>query len=132
MAIDFKKLAQEATSLSPIMVGREKLDTEDVVNKEFTIIEFGFAPKFDKNSKPVVDPETGEVDTYGVVVLQEIPDHYYCVGKVFTNVCKIWAAQYDTVEEASSDLAASGGVRVRFYPDHTKNGNNLTKVQILS
>lgn len=132
MAFDFKKVAQENTSLSPVMVGKDKLETDEILNKDLTIIEFGFAPKFDKEGNVVVDDSTGEVDTFGVVVFKEIPNKYYCVGTVFTKVCKAWAAGFDGPEEASVALESEGGVKVRFTPSKTKKGNNLTAVEILN
>lgn len=128
---NFKQTAQAQTSLSPIMVGRNKLDTDDVINRELTIIAFNFAPKFDIKGYPIVDESTGEPDEFGVVVFKEQPDSYYCVGTVFTKVCKAWAAGFPTVAEASLALEQSGGVRVKFRPGKTKNGNNLTNVDIL-
>lgn len=132
MSFNFKKVAQENTLLSAIMVGREKLETEDILGKELTIIGFDFAPKFDQHGMPVADPSTGEVDTFGVVVFAEYPDKYYCVGAVFTKVCHAWAAGFDSPQEASEALAAEGGVRVRFTASKTKKGNNLTAVDILN
>lgn len=132
MSFDFKKAAQETTLLSPVMLGRDKLETPDVINQELTIIEFGFAPKFDAQGHPVVDDSTGEVDTFGVVVFAEKPNHYYCVGTVFTKVCHVWAAEFPTAEEASAALRESGGVRVKFTDSKTKKGNNLTAVEILN
>lgn len=127
----FKKVAQEQTLLSPIMADKTKLETEDVLNKELTIIAFDFAPKFDQAGNPMVDPSTGEVDTFGVVVFKEMEDCYYCVGTVFTKVCKAWEAPFENAAEASAALAQEGGVRVRFTQGKTKKGNNLTAVQIL-
>lgn len=127
---NFKQVAQTQTLLSPIMVGKEKLETEDVVNRELTIIGFDFAPKFDQNGNPIVD-ENGVPDEFGVVVFKECPDNYYCVGTVFSKVCKAWAAPFQTVKAASDALEAEGGVRVRFKPGKTKKGNNLTSVDIL-
>lgn len=132
MSFNFKKVAQENTLLSGIMVGREKLETEDILDKELTIIGFDFAPKFDQQGKTVVDSSTGEVDTFGVVVFAEYPDKYYCVGAVFTKVCHAWAAGFDSTQEASAALAAEGGVRVKFSASKTKKGNNLTAVDILN
>lgn len=131
MSFNFKQVAQENTLLSSIMVGKEKLETEDILDKELTIIGFDFAPKFDQQGKPVVD-ENGEVDTFGVVVFAEHPDKYYCVGAVFTKVCHAWAAGFESAQEASSALAAEGGVRVKFSASKTKKGNNLTAVDILN
>lgn len=131
MSYNFKKAAQENTLLSAIMAGREKLETEDVLDQELTIIAFDFAPKFDQAGNPVVDPTTGEADTFGVVVFKEHPNSYYCVGAVFTKVCHAWAAPFATAQEASAALKAEGGVKVRFTASKTKKGNNLTAVEIL-
>lgn len=129
---NFKAAAQEATLLSAIMVGRDKMDTDEVLDKELTIVGFDFAPKFDEKGKPVIDDSTGEVDTFGVVVFQEYPDKYYCVGTVFTKVCKTWEAAFSSAKEASEVLAAEGGVKVKFTSSKTKKGNNLTAVEILN
>lgn len=131
MSFNFKKVAQENTLLSPIMVGRSKLDTDDIINQELTIIGFDFAPKFDQKGSPITN-ESGEVDTFGVVVFKEHPEAYYCVGAVFTKVCHAWAANFASPQDASEALAAEGGVRVRFTPGKTKKGNNLTSVEILN
>ena len=132
MSFNFKQVAQENTLLAAIMVGKEKLETEQVINKELTIIAFDFAPKFDQAGNRIIDSNTGEVDEFGVVVFAEMPDHYYCVGAVFTKVCKAWASAFDSAAEASKALAAEGGVRVKFTPSKTKKGNNLTAVEILN
>lgn len=132
MNFDFKKVAQENTLLSAIMVGKEKINTEDILGKELTINGFDFAPKFDNKGNPIIDESTGEIETFGVVTFKEIPDKYYCVGAVFTKVCHAWANPFDSVQEASSALEQSGGVRVRFSPSKTKKGNNLTAVEILN
>ena len=132
MAFNFKQVAEQSTLLCKLMQGREKLDTEDVINKELTITGFDFAPKFDKDGNPMTDPETGFTDTFGVVIFAEHPDKYYCVGTVFTKVCKAWASGFSgSAEAASSELAKSGGVRVRFESGKTKKGNNLVNVKIL-
>lgn len=132
MSFNFKKVAQENTLLSPIMAGREKLETEEILEKKLTIIGFDFAPKFDQQGKIVVDSSTGELDTFGVVVFAEHPDKYYCVGAVLTKVCHAWAAGFDSPKEASAALAAEGGVKVKFSASKTKKGNNLTAVDILN
>lgn len=129
---NFKQAAQESTLLSPIMVGRDKLETDDVINRELTIIGFDFAPKFDEEGRVIVDESTGEVDTFGVIVFAEMPNKYYCVGTVFTKVCKTWEAAFSNAKEASDALAAEGGVKVRFSPSKTKKGKNLTAVEILN
>lgn len=131
MGFNFKKVAQENTLLCRLMVGREKLDTDDIIDKELTIIGFDFAPKFDREGNAIAD-ENGQADVFGVVIFNELPNSYYCVGTVFTKVCKAWAAPFATVEEASDALAVEGGVKVKFTASKTKKGNNLTAVEILN
>lgn len=132
MAFNFKQTAQDQTLLCKLMSNREKLDTQDVIGKELTIIAFDFAPKFDQEGNRVADPATGEQDVFGVVVFDELPDKYYNVGTVFTKVCKAWAAGFSgDCEAASSALAKEGGVKVRFSNGKTKKNNNLVTVEIL-
>lgn len=130
---DFKASAQASTLLAAIMVGRDKLSTQDIVNQELTIIGFDFAPKFDQQGNPVVDQFTGEADTFGVVIFSEYPDKYYCVGTVFTKVCRAWAAAFNgSTSIASEALKEQGGVKVRFTQSSTRHGRNLTNVEILN
>lgn len=129
--MSFKEIAQEKTLLSPIMVGRDKLETEEILGQPLTIIGFDFAPKFDKGGNPIVD-DNGEVETFGVVIFKEIPNAYYCVGTVFTKVCHAWEEGFANAKEASAALEAEGGVLVKFSSSKTKKGNNLTAVEILN
>lgn len=127
----FKKSAQDATVLCQLMSGRTKLETDDVTGKKLTVTAFDFAPKFDKNGAPIIDDGSGEVETYAVITFKELPDKYYNCGVVFSKVCRAWMDGYDTAEEASADLEASGGVEVRFVMSKTKAGNNIVTVEIV-
>lgn len=128
----FKKVAEDQTVLCPLMSGRTKISTDEIVNKEVTIVEFGFAPKFDDAGAKIYDELTGEVDTFGVVVFEEFPEYYYCAGTVLTKVCDAWAAAYNgSAEAASADLKAQGGVKVRFESGKTKSGRSLTTAVFL-
>lgn len=128
---NFRKIAQDSTVLCKLQSGRTKLETNDVEGKVFTINAFDFAPKFDKSGAKIVDETTGEIDTYAVLTFAELPDKYYNAGVVFTKICRAWMEGYTTPEEASADLAAEGGVQVRFVMSKTKAGNNLVNVEII-
>lgn len=129
---NFKQTAQEKTALCRLMAGREQLKTEDVLDKDYTIIAFDFAPNVERETgELVVNKETGEVETHGVLVFKEMPGHYYSVGTIFTKVCDAWAAAFTSPQEASEALAAQGGVKVRFKAGKTKRGNPCTQVDIL-
>lgn len=132
MSFNFKQSAQEATSFCKLMAGKTQLKTEDVADKELTVIAFDFAPNIDKVTKQIqVDQETGEVITHGVIVFKENPGAYYSVGTIFTKICNIWASNFSSAKEASEALEKEGGVRVRFRSGVTKTGNPCVQVDIL-
>lgn len=117
---NFKGAAQKAILPSSIMMNKRKLETDEIINKELTIIAFDFAPKSDKY---------GQVDVFGIVVFAEIPECYYCVGSVFTKACKAWAVPFSSPAEASAALEREGGVKVKFK--HSRIGDNFIDVEIL-
>lgn len=119
---DFKKIAVNELSLSPLMAGREQIKTDDLIGKEVTVYMFDFATITDK----------GEEKTFPVLLLKEYPESYYNGGTLLMKLCMAWAAAYDgDVELASKDLDESGGVKLRFKATKTKSGNNLTSVEVV-
>lgn len=129
---NFKKIAQESTVLCKLQSGRTKLESKEVQNQTLTVIGFDFAPKFDKQGGPIINEQTGEPDTYAVIILEELPGRFYSCGTVFTKVCKAWAAEYGgDAEAASADLEVEGGVQVKFTMGQTRGGNNLMNVEIV-
>lgn len=122
MAINFKDIAQSELSLSQLMNGRFQIKTHDIVGKILTIEAFDFA----------TITVNGEDKVFPVILFAELPDNYYNGGNLLSKLCARWAAEYDgDVEQASADLKASGGVRVRFKETKTKSGNNLTSVEVI-
>lgn len=120
--INFKKMAQDELSLSPLMAGRDQIKTDDLIGQTVTVTGFDFATITDK----------GVEKTFPVLLLKEYPDRYYNGGALLSKLCKCWADAYDgDVEAASDDLAAEGGVQLRFTATKTKSGNNLTAVDVI-
>ena len=120
--INFKKMAQDELSLSPLMAGRDQIKTEDLIGQTVTVTGFDFATITDK----------GVEKTFPVLLLKEYPDRYYNGGTLLSKLCRCWAEAYDgDIEEASDDLAAEGGVQLRFTATKTKSGNNLTAVDVV-
>ena len=120
--INFKKMAQDELSLSPLMAGRDQIKTDDLIGQTVTVTGFDFATITDK----------GVEKTFPVLLLKEYPDRYYNGGALLSKLCKCWADAYDgDVEAASNDLAAEGGVQLRFTSTKTKSGNNLTAVDVV-
>lgn len=122
------EMAREALTACPLMVGRTALKTQDVLNKDLTVICIDFAPKVDKATKHPVVLESGEVATYPVVVFQEYPSNFYGAGLLFDKAARMWLAAYGTIEELNKALEAEGGVSVRFY---SIVGKNYTGVEFL-
>lgn len=122
MKANFKKIAIDELSLSPLMAGREQKKTDDLIGQEVTVVAFDFATITDK----------GEEKTFPVLLLEEYPEHYYNGGALLSKLCQAWVAAYDgDIEKASADLAESGGVKLKFKATKTKSGNNLTSVEVM-
>ena len=119
---NFREIASAELSLSPLATGRAKVDTQDLIGKELTIVAFDFATIIDE----------GTEKTFPILLFKEMPDKYYCGGILLSKLCSAWAAEYGgDIESASNDLGASGGVAVRFKATRTKSGNNLTTIEVV-
>lgn len=120
--INFKKVAQDELSLSPLMAGRDQIKTDDLIGQTVTVTGFDFATITDKGVEKV----------FPVLLLKEYPDRYYNGGTLLSKLCRCWAEAYDgDIEAASNDLEAEGGVQLRFTATKTKSGNNLTAVDVV-
>lgn len=121
---NFKAAASKELSLSPLMENREKIETDELYNKELTVIAFDFIT--------TKDPKDGMDKTYPVVNFEELPDKFYLGGALLAKVFQVWAAEFDgDFEECSNALAESGGVKFRFVKGKTRSGNNITKIEVV-
>ena len=125
MNFNFKKVANDELSLSPLMDGRDKVETDELYGKELTVVAFDFITTTDKD---------GESKTYPVVNFEEMPNKFYLGGALLAKVFQAWANAPEfngDVEECSAALAESGGVKFRFSKTKTRSGNNLTKIEVV-
>lgn len=121
MSNKFAAVAKKATTLSPIMEGKERLTVDDVISlyPEYVTIN-GF------------DIITSGVESYPVLTFAEDSSKFVFGGAIMNNICHDWAALCDgDVEEASKQLNLAGGVKIKFEKTRTKAGNNLTKPTII-
>jgi len=119
---NFREIAAKTLSLSDLMAGREKMNTEDLIGQTVTVVEFDFATIQDK----------GVEKTFPVLIFAEYPNRYYTGGTLLNKMCTAWASEYDgDVAMASAELADQGGVKIRFSTGKTKSGNNLTNIDVL-
>lgn len=122
---NFKQAANKELSLSPLMDHREKVETDDLYDKELTVVAFDFITTTDKD---------GTSKTYPVVNFEEMPDKFYLGGALLAKVFYAWAndPQFNgDFEECSAALAESGGVKFKFTKTKTRSGNNLTKIEVV-
>lgn len=122
----FAQLAKRATTLSPIMEGREKISTEDVI-KSFpngiTITEFDVITTTDANGVP---------NTYPVIAFAEDVNKFIYGGKALNDIVTTWLANFEgDVETTSNALKAAGGVKIKMVSDKTKQGRNFTRIEII-
>lgn len=117
MANKFSAAAKKATTLSPIMEGKERLTVDDVISlyPEYITI----------NGFDIIS--TG-MESYPVLTFAEDSGKFVFGGAIMNNICHDWAELCEgDVEEASKQLNLAGGVKIKFEKARTKAGNNLTK-----
>lgn len=118
---NFRESAMNSTLLSALQNNREKISTEELIATfpdGITVNAFDFATVQDK--------------TFAVVTFSEDDSRYYNGGTVLTKMCLNWAAGFaGDPEAASTALAKSGGVKLKFTESKTKNGNNVTTITVV-
>ena len=122
----FVNLAKRATTLSPIMDGREKISTEDVIKKYpegITVQEFDVVTTPDKDGNP---------STYPIITFAEDNTKFLYGGKALMDMVTMWLANFEgDVESTSNALKAAGGVKIKMRSSRTKQGLNFTKVEVI-
>lgn len=122
--IDLSAIAERALTLSPLMTGREKFETEEIVNTKLTISKFDFA----------------QLDnaTYPVIVFAEYPDKYYCGGFILNKMLTDIAEEYEDIDSFRDESGIYTlddlfePLRIKLVPDKTRDGKrNITKVEIV-
>lgn len=117
----FKVLAEDSLTLSRLHNGREKLETEDVVDKPLTIDDFDMV-------------YTAEA-TYAVIVFKEHPKMFYNCGLILTKMVQRWTDEYKSVDVAAAayeKLSDEEKVKVMLKEgEAASSGNSLTLVEIL-
>lgn len=136
MLKNFRKVAQSATSVSPLMAGREKITTQEITGKTLTVAAFDIA----RLANFVVNQATGEVRDveYAVFVFSEMPNHYYQAGTVGTRIVNDWLALYDgesdDIHEQCAELSAEIApekIQLRFTETKTRRNQNIVKIDVL-
>ena len=108
----------EKHSISRLCVGREKLETTDVVGEVLTIEDADLA------SDVMID---GELTTFSVYTFKEYPGKFMYGGLKLTNIAP------DLIEIAKREkkTIADLGIQIILKSVRAKNGNSFTDVQFI-
>lgn len=127
MAIkNLKKIAIEKTVLSPLMLDRKKIDNADVIKNYPEGVTISAIDIVD-----AVNPETGEVDPYGVYHFTENNTVFACGGLVLSNIFSAWIEECGSIDSVNEELRKMGGIKVRLEESRTKAKRAVTKVVII-
>lgn len=114
----FLKIAQRATTISPLMDGREKLGNAEIIaaGEPVTI-----------NAFDLTNGSDG--DMFGIYTVAEYPEHFLFAGKILTEIFKAWADAFEgDIEMASKMLWEAGGVRMVLEQRPTKDNKRTVTV----
>lgn len=119
---NFRNLARKATTLSELMVNREKIKTVDVIKN--------FPDGITLNSVDVIKTSDAE---YPVFTFVEDSTKFYCGGIVLSKIVDTWVNEYNgDLRKLNHDLAECGGVKVKLTETKTRDGkNNVTQVEVV-
>lgn len=121
--MDFRDLAKRQTTLSDVMLNREKVKTTDLINDYpdgVTIIAFDYVTS--KKSKT----------PYPVFNIAEDPTIFCNGSTILDRIFSSFVKQYDgDVKAASDELRRQGGLKVKLGHGTTKAGDELVTVEVL-
>lgn len=123
----FTDLAKKKTSGSPVLEGRAKITTDDIIAKYpngVTINAFDFL--------------NGKNGRYVVCAFRQDPGAYFNGGKILTEIFESFVEEYAsddrTFQEAIDACMADfekEGLKVKLSMSRTKDGNRVTLVEVI-
>lgn len=123
----FKAIAKKATTFSEVMSDREKISTEEIIEKYpngITLTEVDMVTIYDDEKKENV--------TFPVLAFAENEKECFFGGAVLTRIVLEWIeACGGDVANTSENLKACGGVKIKMAMAKTKKGKPVCTVTIL-
>lgn len=114
--LNLKELASSISGGSALMEGREKVNTEDIVGIELTLVDFDIL-KYEKDGKEV---------SYPICVFKELPDKFYQGGMQLSRLCEAIASDEDLLAELKEQ-----GLKLMFESSRTRSGNDFVNFSVL-
>lgn len=126
--MDFKKIALDVTTMSELMNGRDKMDTEELIKK----YPEGVTIDFIDNAN--MQQEDGEENVW-IFVTEEQPNKFTFAGfvltKIFNNILAEFEGDYAEMIETYNSALKEDKLRVKLERAKTKAKREITKVIVL-
>lgn len=127
--MDFKKIALDATTMSELMSGRDKMDTEELIKKYPDGVTIDFIDNVNMSQ------EDGEAENVWIFVTEEQPDKFtfggFVLAKIFNNILAEFEGDYDAMIEEYNSSLKEDKLRVKLERAKTKSKREITKVTVL-
>ena len=126
--MDFKKIALDATTISEIMNGRDKMDTEELIKKYPEGVTIDFIDNVN------MQQEDGEENVW-IFVTEEQPNKFtfagFVLAKIFNNILAEFEGDYAEMIETYNSALKEDKLRVKLERAKTKSKREITKVTVL-
>lgn len=126
--MDFKKIALDATTMSELMNGRDKMDTEELIKKYPNGVTIDFIDNVN------MQQEDGEENVW-IFVTEEQPNKFtfagFVLAKIFNNILSEFEGDYVEMIETYNSALKEDKLRVKLERAKTKTKREITKVKVL-
>lgn len=126
--MDFKKIALDVTTMSELMSGRDKMDTEELIKKYPDGVTIDFIDNVN------MQQEGGEENVW-IFVTEEQPNKFTFAGfvltKIFNNILSEFEGDYAEMIETYKSAPKEDKLRVKLERAKTKSKREITKVTVL-
>lgn len=127
--MDFKKIALDATTMSELMNGRDKMDTEELIKKYPDGVTIDFIDNVNMSQ------ENGDAENVWIFVTEEQPDKFtfagFVLAKIFNNILSEFEGDYAEMIETYNSALKEDKLRVKLERAKTKTKREITKVTVL-
>lgn len=126
--MDFKKIALDVTTMSELMNGRDKMDTEELIKKYPNGVTIDFIDNVN------MQQEDGEENVW-IFITEEQPDKFtfagFVLAKIFNNILSKFEGDYAEMIETYNSALKEDKLRVKLERAKTKAKREITKVTVL-
>lgn len=126
--MDFKKIALNVTTMSEIMNGRDKMDTEELIKNYPEGVTIDFIDNVN------MQQEDGEENVW-IFVTEEQPNKFtfagFVLAKIFNNILAEFEGDYAEMIETYNSALKEDKLRVKLERAKTKAKREITKVTVL-